>query len=305
MRDPINQNENEHCDGTSTDAINPPHRDDLRTIMQDRETRIRSETPSGEFSSEVQPKTETAWPDAEPEPPRDVAPWQGRVPEPEPEREYDRPPFYSDVDAIEDDRHPPALARFGPPAGFGRRLAAYMIDNAISLVILSLLFPILIGRPYVDVDGILSEIDVAGSENTALPTATPVLGFDDEGTQSAAPSTTTGQQQSLNETLAGLLLAFGVTTIYNTILVGIWGTTVGKRALNVYVLDGDGNIMGIPMAFARALATIVSTLIFYVGYVFIAFRADHRALHDLLAGTYAVTLTTGEVPRMRPESNED
>ena len=272
--------------------------------MLGRPARAQADTGSGEFSAEAKSDAEPAWSDAvSVEPAVDEDPWQETERygvEPQREREYEGPPFYGEESTQFDERHPSALSRFGPPAGFGRRLIAYLVDNAVTIVILSLLFPTLLGRPYIDYEGIMGEIEAASDQVAALPTATPVLGNADPQPQNNGVGSSSAETQSWADVFAGLLLAFTVTTVYNTILVGIWGTTVGKRLLNVYVLDGNGNIPGIPLAFARALATIVSTAIFYVGYLFIL-RSDHRGLHDLLVGTYAITLTAGERPTPRDE----
>ena len=272
--------------------------------MLERPARSRVDAGSGEFSAEAKSDDVPTWSDAvSDEPAIDENPWQeteGHQIEPQRAREYERPTFYGDESTEFDERHPSALSRFGPPAGFGRRLIAYLVDNAVTIVILSLLFPTLLGRPYIDYEGIMGEIEAASDQVAALPTATPVLGNADPQPQNSGTGSSSVETQSWADVFAGLLLAFTVTTVYNTILVGIWGTTVGKRLLNVYVLDGNGNIPGIPLAFARALATIVSTAIFYVGYLFIL-RSDHRGLHDLLVGTYAITLTAGERPTPRDE----
>ena len=288
--------------------ITPPHEDDLRSIMLHRPAREHLDVGSGEFSAEAKSDAEPLWTDvASDEPSVEETPWQeieASGAEPQREPEYESPPFYGEASPELDDRHPSALSRHGPPAGFGRRLIAFLVDNAVTIVILSLLFPLLLNRPYIDYEGIVSEIEAAGDQIAALPTATPVLGSAEPSSQNGSVGATSSETQSWADVFAGLLLALTVTTVYNTILVGVWGTTVGKRLLNVYVLDANGNIPGIPLAFARALATIVSTAIFYVGYLFVL-RSDHRALHDLLVGTYAITLTSMERPVPRSDQPID
>ena len=300
MRDSTNHDDNADMqNGSREPSATPPREDDLRSIMSGRPTLSPELSGTGEYSADAKSDSEPAWSDATSDrAPTDDPPWQGRpseVEEPTIDRESNRPPFYLETEEIDDERHPSALSRFGPPAGFGRRLIAYLIDNAVTIVILSLLFPLLLSRPYIDVDAITADIDSASNEATALPTATPVLGSVDQASQSDGIGTASSESQSLSDVLAGLLLAFTVTTIYNTILVGQWGTTIGKRIMNVYVLDGNGNIPGIPLAFARSLSTIISTLIFYIGYLLIL-REDHRALHDHLVGTYVIVLTSEESP---------
>lgn len=276
--------------------------------MLTRPRRRVAEAGTGEYPAQTNQDAEPVWSDVATErAPVDDPPWQGRdidSVEPRAEQSYELPPFSTSSEGETDRSHPVGVARLGPPAGFGRRFIAYLIDNVVTIVILSLLFPALLGRPYIDYDAIRSEIEAAGEQATALPTATPVLGTEAQPTGNGGANAARADAPTWGDTIAGLLLAFAVTTVYNTVLVGIWGTTIGKRALNVYVLDGNGNIMGIPLAFARALATIVSTAIFYIGYLFI-FRNDNRALHDLLVGTYAITLTSEEKPRPRGDQQID
>ena len=314
MRDSTSHNDNEGRDEPQgNESITPPHPEDLRSVMLGREPSQPTDFEPGVFSDEGKSDSEPDWSEVssgtsnQPDDP----PWtnlgQGRDDYdvgPTYERQSNQPPFDTDAYAEADERHPPAVARFGPPAGFGRRLIAYLIDNMVTILILSLLFPIILGRPYIDYEGIVEEIDIASNQIDALPTATPVLGSQDGEATNTGLSTTSQSDLSLAELFAGLFLAFAVTTVYNTVLIGLWGTTIGKRALNVYVLDGNGNITGIPLAFSRALSTIVSTVIFYIGYLLIL-RYDHRALHDLMAGTYAITLVSSERPTQRPTQRED
>ena len=308
MRDSTSHGETGGTNDSEGSNIVPPHEDDLRSIMLTRPRRRVAETETGEYSAQGNQDAEPAWSDVATErPPVDDPPWQGRdidSVEPRAEQTYEQPPFSTSSEAETDRSHPAAVARFGPPAGFGRRFIAYLIDNAVTIVILSLLFPTLLGRPYIDYEAIRTELEAVNEQVTALPTATPVLETQAQPTGNGGANTARADAPTWADTIAGLLLAFAVTTLYNTILVGLWGTTIGKRALNVYVLDANGNIMGIPLAFARALATIVSTAIFYIGYLFV-FRNDNRALHDLLVGTYAITLTSEEKPMQRVDQQID
>ena len=292
-------------DPNGADLI-PPHPEDLRNVILNRSRQPTEAIGTGDFSAEDKSENEPVWTDAQSDPIENQdAEWQETAsvePQPHVDREFQRPPFYTEFEAETDRGHPGTVARFGPPAGFGRRVLAYLIDNAVTIVILSLLFPFILGRPYVDVDAITAEFEAASQQ--ALPTATPVLGANGEASQVAGSRTDNQEPQSVFDVFSGLLLAFAVTTIYNGMLVGLFGTTIGKRLLNVYILDQNGNIPGIPLAFGRALATIVSTAIFYIGYLFIL-RNDNRALHDLMVGTYAITLTSGEQPAHRQQQHAD
>lgn len=83
---------------------------------------------------------------------------------------------------------------------------------------------------------------------------------------------------------AGLLLNL----IYYTGLTGQFGATIGKMAIGVRVVRMDGSPVGFGLAALRFLATILSSITLCIGYLMIAFRPDHRALHDLIVGTQVV-----------------
>ncbi len=80
------------------------------------------------------------------------------------------------------------------------------------------------------------------------------------------------------------LLAFSL--VYNPLLVGIFATTPGKRALKLRVIMSDGSRVGFRRALLRELAKFGPMLL--VNAVVMASRADRRGLHDLLADTVVV-----------------
>ena len=75
---------------------------------------------------------------------------------------------------------------------------------------------------------------------------------------------------------------------YAPVLLGIWATTIGKRAFNMYVLKLDGTPVGFWRALGREFAKILSAIPLFAGFWMVAFREDKRALHDILAGTVVV-----------------
>ena len=75
---------------------------------------------------------------------------------------------------------------------------------------------------------------------------------------------------------------------YYTVGVSVYSTTIGKRALSLYVLRRDGTKVSGPRAFGRHLATGLSALVLFVGYLMIAFSSDKRGLHDHICDTIVV-----------------
>lgn len=91
----------------------------------------------------------------------------------------------------------------------------------------------------------------------------------------------------LDET--GALVAVGVSFLLSVgvPVVGwaIWGTTPGKAVLKLYV-TADGKVgIGLTKALLRYVGYWVSGAIAGIGFLMIAFTADKRGLHDMLAGT--------------------
>ena len=85
------------------------------------------------------------------------------------------------------------------------------------------------------------------------------------------------------------LLVLLLTLIYDTALITLWATTVGKRAFGLYVVRSDGSRVGPGRALARHLLTALSAN-FTLGFIFlvVAFRRDRRGLHDLICDTVVI-----------------
>ena len=74
--------------------------------------------------------------------------------------------------------------------------------------------------------------------------------------------------------------------LYNAILhASRWQATVGKRAVGIIVTDLDGNRISFAKATLRFLGKLLSTFIFFLGYLTAAFTSRRQALHDMIGGT--------------------
>jgi uncharacterized RDD family membrane protein YckC len=73
--------------------------------------------------------------------------------------------------------------------------------------------------------------------------------------------------------------------------------TLGKVALNIVVTDLDGNRISFGRASGRFFGRILSAMIFYIGFLMVAFTPRQQALHDMLAGCLVI--------RKKPESEEE
>lgn len=64
--------------------------------------------------------------------------------------------------------------------------------------------------------------------------------------------------------------------------------TLGKRALSLSVVDESGQRLGFGQATGRFFAKFLSSILFCIGYLMIAFTEKKQGLHDKLAGTYVL-----------------
>ena len=63
------------------------------------------------------------------------------------------------------------------------------------------------------------------------------------------------------------------------------GQTLGKMVFRIRVVTQDGGPLSFGQAVLRHLGSWLSAVILGIGYLLAAFRADKRAMHDLIAGT--------------------
>ena len=84
------------------------------------------------------------------------------------------------------------------------------------------------------------------------------------------------------------VVSYGVKMIYDVLMNGRFGATVGKLIIGARIVKADGSRLGYTFAFVRFLCMIVSDFTCTIGYLLVAFRSDKRALHDLLANTRVI-----------------
>ncbi len=92
-------------------------------------------------------------------------------------------------------------------------------------------------------------------------------------------------------TVGLLMLAMGMvlSIAYYVFFTGYNGQTPGKMALRVKVIHNDGGPVGYGQAFVReVIGKFFSGVLLCIGYLMVAFRADKRGLHDLMARTRVI-----------------
>lgn len=78
---------------------------------------------------------------------------------------------------------------------------------------------------------------------------------------------------------------------------GMWawkGTTVGGIVLNLQVARLDGQPVTFLVALVRGLAAAFSVIVFFLGFLWIAWDPDKQGWHDKIAGTVVVRLPRGQ-----------
>lgn len=100
-------------------------------------------------------------------------------------------------------------------------------------------------------------------------------------------------------TLFPLVVSFGpfiaspiiIGGLYYWLLTGLNGQTIGKMAVGVKVVNARGAVPGLGISALREIpGKIVSSIIFCVGYLWIAGDAKKQGWHDKIAGTYVVSV---------------
>jgi uncharacterized RDD family membrane protein YckC len=77
---------------------------------------------------------------------------------------------------------------------------------------------------------------------------------------------------------------------FATMESSVWQGTLGKRALKLGVLDGQGRRISFGRASGRFFGKVLSGMTFLLGYVMAGFTEKKQALHDILADCIVVKM---------------
>ena len=197
----------------------------------------------------VQPIPQTApTPPAPPQPSYTPPPAPVAAPTPPPAPAPQAPPSYAPPAPRPAYAQAPSTA--GEYGGFWIRLVAYIIDA------------IILGIPMAIINTIAMAIILRNVRSMGMYTAASIF----------------------------LMLIFIVISL-GYILIGWskYGTTLGKRIFGLYVVDDQtGRAPTMGKAFLRLVGYIVDGFTFYIGFLMIAFTADKRGLHDMIAKTHVI-----------------
>lgn len=196
-----------------------------------------------------------------------------------------------DALAVAPGRRPPAtLARpHATPAGFWHRYLAYSLDWLLLAPLLILLLAPPLTEAWAGVHSLNALLqDWLLAKMLAGPALPSPLNLAQALLQDAP------LLASVNAAIAGVTLAVTKAALLSiataaTYFIGFegstWQATPGKRLLGITVVDLRGQRISWQRAGARFLAGSLSWLSLNLGHALVAWRADGRALHDLIAGT--------------------
>lgn len=138
-------------------------------------------------------------------------------------------------------------------ATFWWRLAAYVIDNIVVLMLLAVILPDLFITIYKN--------ELADNMSTEALMA----------------------RVKLNA------ISFVVTTIYHSLFeASKWRGSIGKKICNLTVIDADGIGLGIGRAFLRNVSKFLSAIVFCIGYLNILWDDHRQGWHDQIARAYVI-----------------
>ncbi len=93
------------------------------------------------------------------------------------------------------------------------------------------------------------------------------------------------QDAALGLALGQMGLSFLISGAYSVGFLGRFGATPGKMACGLRVVRSDGKPISYARATGRFFAEILSSIIFGIGYLMVAFDDEKRALHDRICDT--------------------
>ncbi len=95
----------------------------------------------------------------------------------------------------------------------------------------------------------------------------------------------------LGMTLAVNLLQYTIAALYEILLLGARGATLGKMACGLRVVMADGSPISYGRATGRHFAKYLSQILLGIGYVIAAFDDQKRTLHDHICNTRVIYRT--------------
>ncbi len=84
------------------------------------------------------------------------------------------------------------------------------------------------------------------------------------------------------------LMSLFISMLYFTYFHGATGKTPGKMIFGLQVVQATGEKMTFGIGFLRWVGYLISGLVFYIGFIWIAFDGKKQGWHDKIAGTVVI-----------------
>ena len=105
----------------------------------------------------------------------------------------------------------------------------------------------------------------------------------------------TALSQYYSAMMPALLIITAITWLYFAFCESsAWQATIGKLALGIRVTDMQGARISFPRALGRYPAKYLSSFIFCIGFLMVAWTQRRQGLHDLIASTLVLNGRAGE-----------
>ena len=146
-------------------------------------------------------------------------------------------------------------------AGFWPRFGAYLIDGIVAGIILKIsMWLAMLPMTYYLSQGFMSGNPQLG----AIPPSLPMALF------------------------LGVSLSVTLQALYYIIMWGGRGATLGKMAMKIKIVSTDGSDISYGAAFLRYIGTIISSIPFSLGFLWMLWDDNNQTWHDKIASTYVV-----------------
>jgi uncharacterized RDD family membrane protein YckC len=161
-----------------------------------------------------------------------------------------------------------------PTAVMGRRIGAFFIDLAITIVACVVIF-----LPFATQRSVEETLDLPGCH----------LDIDDNGDRVTCENRQVVQIGDTVYEAGGTTFLFDLLFVflYFGIAAGLTGATIGKLLVGIRVVQEDGSVVGVPKSLLRWICFFVD--IFFVGIILASTSRGHRRLGDMAACSYVVT----------------
>jgi uncharacterized RDD family membrane protein YckC len=98
----------------------------------------------------------------------------------------------------------------------------------------------------------------------------------------------TVQTSSSTDPIVSFILIFLINLIYYVFFWSVVGSTIGGLIMGIRIVNRSGRYPTIFQSIVRFLVEIAIPLLGVIGAIWILFNRQHRALFDMIAGTYVI-----------------